>query len=80
MLRKTFDYDSSMIINMDETAVYFDSFPRKTIDIKGKKIIEVLTTGSEKRRCTVCVTITASGEILRPMVIFNDSVSEETED
>ena len=39
--------------NMDETPVYFDMVPGKTVDVRGKKTIKVRMTESEKRHITV---------------------------
>ena len=55
---------------MDETPVYFDMVPSKTVDVKGKKTIKVRTTGSEKRHITVVLACMSSGEFLPPMIIF----------
>lgn len=50
--------------------MYFDMVPGKTIDVKGKKMIKVRTTGSEKRHITVVLACVASGDFLPPMIIF----------
>ena len=55
---------------MDETPVYFDLQPVKTINKCGEKSVLVRTTGSEKRHFTVVLAVTASGVMLPPMVIF----------
>ena len=56
--------------NMDETPVYFDIVPGKTIECKGVKTVKVRTTGSEKRHITVVLGCTAMGDFLPPMIIF----------
>ena len=58
------------IINMDETAVVFDMSPEYTYDKKGSKTITIRTTGGEKKRATVSITITASGKVLKPHIIY----------
>ena len=55
---------------MDQTPVYFDLQPAKTINKCGEKSVLVRTTGSEKRQFTVIFTVTPSGVMLPPMVIF----------
>ena len=55
-----------MIGNMDETPVYFDMVPSKTINQKGEKTIKVGSTNSDKQR----VTRVATGHMLPPQVIF----------
>ena len=64
------DFDDEMIINMDETPVYFDVVPTKTVDQKGVKSVKVRTTGSEKRHITGALACTAAGDMLPPMIIF----------
>ena len=64
------EFDNHLIINMDETPVYFDLQPAKTINKCGEKSVLVRTTGSEKRHFTVVLAVTASGVMLPPMVIF----------
>ena len=59
-----------IFIDEAETPVFFDIVPNKTVDIKGTKTVKVRTTGSEKRHATLVLTVTVSGEILPPMVIF----------
>ena len=69
-MRTNIDYD--MLENMDEAPVYFDIHvvPEKTIEIEGKKMVKVRTTGSEKHHITVVLSCTASGDLLPPMIIF----------
>ena len=55
---------------MDETPVYFDMVPSKTVNKKGAKTMKVRTTGSEKKRITAVPACTASGEMLKSMLIF----------
>ena len=59
-----------IFIDEAETPVFFDIRSNKTLDIKGTKTVKVQTTGSEKRHVTLVLTVTASGEMLPPMVIF----------
>ena len=69
-LRCQDDFEPVLIGNMDETPAYFDVVPGRTLDRKGQKSILLRTTGSEKRHLTVVLTVTASGDVLPPMVIF----------
>ena len=43
------DFPYGIIGNMDETPVYFDMVPSKTINQKGKKTIKVRSTKSDKQ-------------------------------
>jgi hypothetical protein len=44
---------------MDTTPLYFDANVSKTVDVTGKKSIDVINSGNEKMRFTVGVTIAA---------------------
>ena len=55
---------------MDETPFYFDNVPNRTVEQVGAKTVRVLTTGSEKKRCTVVLCISDTGEFLTTMIIF----------
>ena len=68
--REEDEFENSVIINMDETPVYFDLQPGKTINKSGEKSVLIRTTGSEKRHFTVVLAVTASGDFLPPMIIF----------
>ena len=48
------EYD--VLMNMDETPMYFDLPANKTIDFEGVKSVKVTTTGHEKLRYTVLLT------------------------
>lgn len=58
------------IANMDETPVYFDMPRSRTFDTRGVKTVKCKTTGHEKMRFTVVLTITADGRKLPPMIIW----------
>ena len=46
-------YPLSLVGNMDETAVFFDTVPSKCIVAKGTKECVVPTSGGEKKHLTV---------------------------
>ena len=60
----------ALIGNMDETPIYFDLVPGKTIDRVGAKSCIICSTGAEKQHITVVLTVMADGSMLPPMVIF----------
>ncbi|MEW8548669.1 MAG: hypothetical protein AB2693_34645 [Candidatus Thiodiazotropha sp.] len=68
--REEDEFEDQFIINMDETPMYFDLLPGKTVDVKGRKSIRIRTTGSEKRHLTVVLAVSAAGDVLPPMIIF----------
>jgi len=69
-MRTKYNIGPDRIYNMDETPMFFDNIPKRVIDVKGVKHPVVLTTGSEKKRCTIVLTCRADGLLLPPMVIF----------
>lgn len=60
---------------MDETPVYFDMASDKTYTDMGAKDVLVNTSGYDKLRFTVVLTVTASGRKLKPMLIFKNLVN-----
>ena len=60
------NFDKSLILNMDETPMWFDMPSSTTVDAQGKKEILVQGTGAHKRRFTVTLACTASGMMLTP--------------
>ena len=55
---------------MDETPVFFDMVPEKSLVRKIQKSMTIRTSGSEKKQVTVVLTVAADGFILPPMIIF----------
>ncbi len=70
MRQKVLGMDPDDIINMDQTPVPY-SFPsNRTLDKKGSKTINVRTSTSDTKRATLAATVTASGKLLTPFLIF----------
>ena len=67
-------YPLAQIGNMDETPMYFDLGPSRTIERMGAKEVLVRTTGADKRHLTVVLTVTADGKMPPPMIIFKRKV------
>ena len=63
-LRKAHSFSPELIINMDETPLYFDMPVSRTINNRGARQVRVKSTGAEKRRFTVILACTASGKML----------------
>ena len=70
ILRERHNFSDELIINMDETPVFFDMPRQHTIHTTGAKEVRVSGTKGGKRRITYVVSCTASGQMLKPMVIF----------
>ena len=58
-----------LIINCDETPLFFEMVDKTTIK-KGEKNIIITTKGSKKKHITCLLAITASGKKLKPLLIF----------
>ncbi len=69
-LRAKHQYPKELIINMDETPMYFDMVPGYTINKKGAKEVHIRSSGSDKKRMTAVVTCTGSGLMLTTLAIF----------
>jgi DDE superfamily endonuclease len=68
---------ASHIVNMDETNIYFDQQGRMTLHEKGAKTVSLITTGCSAR-CTVLLAVSASGEKLKPMIVFKGKPNSNT--
>ena len=58
------------LINMDETPCYLDMSFGNTIDFIGNKNIEIISSGREKYRISVILSIAGDGTKLPPLIIF----------
>jgi len=67
---------ANLMINMDETPVYLDMVGNNTMSQKGVKEVQIMTTGSDKQRVTVALTVASSGFKFPPMIIFKGSNSK----
>jgi hypothetical protein len=65
--------DPSSLWNMDETSVYLDMPPSKTLDFVGAKSVEILTTQHDYTRVAVVLCCNRTGEMLDPLVIHKCS-------
>ena len=70
VLRTIYDYPTDLIINMDETPMFFDMVPECTVSKKGVKEVHVRSSGEEKKRLTVALTCTGNGKMLPALAIF----------
>ena len=58
------------ILNMDQTCVYFSMHSPYTLDKKGTRDVHTRRSGNNSSKVTTAITVTASGKMLRPMIIF----------
>jgi hypothetical protein len=62
--------DQHIIINIDQTRVYFSMSSKQTLEVIGKKTIHIHTLTNDTKRVTVAVTITADGTLLPSTLVF----------
>ena len=62
--------DPRFILNMDQTPVFFTMTPNTTIEKKGVKTVNIRSSTSTTSRISVALTVTASGDLLRPFLVF----------
>lgn len=57
-------------INMDQTPVWFSFNAKRTLDLIRKRTIHVRKSTNDTKRATFAMTVTASGRILTPYMVF----------
>jgi hypothetical protein len=57
------------ILNMDQIPVPFTYNSRKTLEIVGRRTVHVRKSTNYTKRATFATTVTASGKILKPLLI-----------
>ena len=73
-LRENGKYSNELIGNMDETPLYFDMIPSRSLEKRGAKEVRVKSTGAQKRHITVVLACTGAGKMLPPMIIFKGNI------
>ena len=63
-------HDPKFVLNMDQTNSKFGNSPGHTINQHGARTINMRTGTNYSKRCTVALTVSASDEMLTPMVVF----------
>jgi hypothetical protein len=58
------------ILNMDQTPVPFTFNEKRTLEIVGKRTIHIRKSTNDTKRVTCALTVTASGRVLTPMLVF----------
>jgi hypothetical protein len=58
------------IINMDQTPIFFSMTAKKTLERRGSRTVNATKSTSDTRRVSVLVTVTASGKLLKALLIF----------
>ena len=65
---------------MDETPVFFDMVPEKSLVQKGQKSVTIRTSGSGKTQVTVVLTVATDEFLVPPMVIFRGKTTQAIKD
>ena len=58
------------VLNMDQTPIPFTFPSNRTLEKKGTKTIHVRTSTTDTKRATLAATVTGSGKLLTPFLIF----------
>jgi len=58
------------ILNMDQMPIPFSYNRKKTLEVVGQRTIHVRKSTSDTKRATFAMTVTASGKVLQPVLVF----------
>ncbi len=62
--------DDCLFINFDESNMCFDMSSDFTVDMKGAKLINIMTHNKERETCSIASGITSEGNFILPLIIF----------
>ena len=68
--RQRCGYESSQILNMDETPMRFELPATRTLEFTGNRTVPILSCRGDKQSFTVVLAVKANGDKLPPKVIF----------
>jgi hypothetical protein len=71
--------DPDDIVNMDQTPIPYSYHSNRTLEKKGVKTIHVRSSTTDTKRATLAATVTASGKLLKPMLIFKGQANGRIE-
>ena len=60
----------AFIINMDQTPIPFTYNSKKTLELIGRRTVHVRKSTNDTKRATFAMTVTASGHVLTPLIVF----------
>jgi hypothetical protein len=63
------------IVNMDQTPIFYSFHSRTTLEAVGSRTIQVRASTNDTKRVTVAATVTASGKMLTPFMIFRGAAN-----
>jgi hypothetical protein len=70
MRERIADRNKDDILNMDQTPIVYSFHSRKNLETKGTKSIQVHASMTDTKHVTVAATITTSGKMLPPFMVF----------
>ena len=79
MRQKIIGMDPDDIVNMDQTPIPYSYHSNRTLKKKGVKTIHVRLSTADTKRATLAATVTASGKLLKPMLIFKGQANGRIE-
>ena len=71
--------DNNTTINMDETPCFLEMGFNTTLEFRGKKNVEILSSGREHYRISVLLSIVANGTKLPPFIIIKGESGKSIE-
>lgn len=69
----------NLIINIEETPIYFEMPEQTTIELKDTKNVKISIFGNDKSRVSVILAIADNGEKFAPMMIFKGQSGKTNE-
>ena len=62
--------DKTFILNMDQTPILFTFNSKTTLEVVGARTVHVRKSTNDTKCTTAAITITASGKMLPPLLVF----------
>lgn len=78
-LKKDYQKEGILYINMDEVNLPFDLGKDYTIDQKGIDQVPIVTHSKSRETCTIAPCVTSDGDIILPFIIFKYKYSGKKE-
>ena len=68
-----------LLVNCDETAIFFEELEKKTVSLKGVKDITINTFGNDKKRLSLLLSVCGDGKKLALLIIFKGQKNKTIE-
>ena len=63
-------WNKGFILNMDQTPILFTFNSKTTLEVVGARTVHVCKSTNYTKRATAAITVTASGKMLPPLLVF----------